>query len=47
MPEDELDAGFLDEGKTGSRKKTAKPATKKPPARVEQEEESVSEESDR
>lgn len=44
-PEDELDAGFLDEeGGSRGRKRTNKPAAKKTPAPVEVE---ASEESDR
>ena len=47
MPEDELDAGFLDEdGKPGNKKRTNKPAAKKQPTRVEVEAD-VSEDSER
>ena len=47
VPEDELDAGFLDEdGSSRGRKRTNKPAAKKQPAPA-QVEQDVSEESDR
>lgn len=46
IPEDELDSAFLDEDKSGGRKRTSKPATKKPPPKVEVEPD-VSEASDR
>lgn len=45
IPEDELDSAFLDEDKSGGRKRTSKPATKKPPPKVEVEPD-VSEASD-
>lgn len=47
VPDDELDAGFLDEeGSSRGRKRTNKPVAKKQPAPV-QVEQDVSEESDR
>ena len=44
VPEDELDAAFLDEDKNASRKRANKPAPEKPPAKVTVDD---SEESDR
>ena len=46
VPEDKLDSAFLDEDKSGGRKRTSKPAAKKPPPKVEVEPD-ISEESDR
>ena len=46
VPEEELDAAFLDEDKTGSKKRSSKPAAKKAPAKIEVEQD-ISEESDR
>lgn len=48
VPEDELDAGFLDEdGSSRGRKRTNRPAAKKQTAPAVQVEQDVSEESDR
>ena len=46
VPDDELDAEFLEEDKTAGKKRTSRPAAKKQPARVEVPQD-VSEESDR
>lgn len=46
VPEDELDAGFLDEEKGGNKKRPNKSSAKKQPVQVEVEQD-ISEESDR